>query len=213
MRTQSVGRSHTPYLRIWQRYDGEEEAFMSIELTRRGFLKATGGAAVAAGVGLAPRASGGPAPRKTKVSANEKVVLGFVGVAGRGFGEHMQTFGAMPDVELGAVCDVYQTHLDRAVSFTQGEAKAYHDFRRLVENPDLDAIVVATPPHWHALVTIAALQAGKDVYCEKPMCLYPREGYVMVKLAREGKRVTQVGTQIHATPNYHKCVDVVRSGA
>jgi len=184
---------------------------MSIEISRRRFLQATGGAAVAAGIGLGAPASA--APRKTKVSASEKVVLGFVGVAGRGFGAHMQEFGAMPDVELGAVCDVYQPHLDRAVSFTQGKAKAYPDFRKLLENPDIDAVVVATPPHWHSLVAIAALQAGKDVYCEKPMCRFPREGYLMAKLAREGKRVTQVGTQIHATRNYHKCVDVVRSGA
>src|SRR5438874_5030288 len=138
-------------------FGSQEVSQMSAELTRRGFLKATGGAAVAAGIGLSSGASaragylpggggGAPGPQRTKVSANEKVVLGFVGVAGRGFGEHMHTFGAMPDVELGAVCDVYQPHLDRAVSFTQGKAKGYHDFRRLVENPDLDAVVVATPP-------------------------------------------------------------------
>src|SRR5262249_30248199 len=149
-------------------------AAMSIEISRRRFLQATGGAAVAAGIGRGAPASG--APRKTKVSASEKVVLGFVGVARRGFGAHMQEFGAMPDVELGAVCDVYQPHLDRAVSFTQGKAKAYPDFRKLLENPDIDAVVVATPPHWHSLVAIAALQAGKDVYCEKPMCRFPREG-------------------------------------
>ena len=146
-------------------------------------------------------------------SANEKVVLGFVGVAGRGYGALMQAFGKMPDVEIGAVCDVYKPHLERAVAFTDGKAKPYTDFRKLVEQKDLDAVVVATPPHWHALVTVAALQAGKDVYCEKPMCRYPAEGKLMTDLARKHKRITQVGTQIHATENYHKCVDIVRSGA
>ncbi|HLK56215.1 MAG TPA: Gfo/Idh/MocA family oxidoreductase, partial [Chthonomonadaceae bacterium] len=102
--------------------------------------------------------------------------------------------------------------LDRAVAFTEGRAKPYHDFRDMMEQKDLDAVVVATPPHWHALVTVAALEAGKDVLCEKPMCRYPMEGRIMTDLAKKHNRVTQVGTQIHSTPNYHKCVDVVRSG-
>ena len=145
-------------------------------------------------------------------SANDKVVLGFVGVAGRGFGAHVRTFSSFADVEVGAVCDVDQGHLDHAVAFTEGKAKAYHDFRKMMEQKDIDAVVVAPPPHWHPLVTIAALEAGKDVYCEKPMCRFPMEGKVMTELAKKHKRITQVGTQIHSTPNYHKCVDVVRSG-
>src|SRR5689334_13822001 len=108
-------------------------------------------------------------------SANEKVVIGVVGTAGRGLGAHMTTFSKFDDVEIGAVCDVYQPHLDQAVAFTEGRAKPYHDFREMMENPEIDAVVVATPPHWHALVTLAALEAGKDVLCEKPMCRYPME--------------------------------------
>ncbi len=185
---------------------------MGSEFTRRTFLKATGGAAVAAGFGVATNSVRARQVGGKKVSANEQVVLGFVGTAGRGFGHHMRAFSRMPDVEIGAVCDVHQPHLERAASFTMGRARAHSDFRRLVEDPNLDAVVVATPPHWHALVTIAALQAGKDCLTEKPMCRFPREGYWMARLAREGKRVTQVGTQIHATANYHRCVDVVRSG-
>lgn len=145
-------------------------------------------------------------------SANDKVVIGIVGVAGRGYDEHLQTFSEFEDVEIGAVCDVYQPHLDRAVAFTEGKATPYTDFRKMMEQKNLDAIVVATPPHWHTLVTLAALEAGKDVFCEKPMCRYPLEGRLMVEFARRSNRVTQVGTQIHATPNYHKCVDIVRSG-
>jgi predicted dehydrogenase len=146
-----------------------------------------------------------------KSSANDKIVLGFIGVAGRGYG-HLDWFGKHPDVEIGAVCDVYQPHLDRAIAKTEGKAKGYHDFRELLENKDIDAVVVATPPHWHALITCTALQAGKDVYNEKPMCRFPTEGRIMTELAKQHKRITQVGTQVHATPNYHKCVDVVRSG-
>jgi predicted dehydrogenase len=146
------------------------------------------------------------------ISASEKVVIGVVGVAGRGYGAHMHTFKDFPDVEIGAVCDVDQGHLDRAVAFTDGKAKPYHDFRKMMEQKDLDAIIVSPPPHWHPLVTLAALEAGKDVLCEKPMCRFPTEGKLMTDYAQKYGRITQVGTQIHATANYHKCVDVVRSG-
>lgn len=145
-------------------------------------------------------------------SANEKVVIGLIGVGGRGYGAHLQTFSGFPDVAIGAVCDVHQPYLDRAVEFTRGSAKAYTDYRKLLEQKDLDAVIVTTPPHWHALQTLEALAAGKDVYCEKPMSRFPMEARRMVDFARKYGRVTQVGTQIHATDNYHKCVDVVRSG-
>lgn len=185
---------------------------MRDDISRREFLKVTGGAAVAAGLGLGAVAPGAASGAK-RAPANDRVGLGVVGLAGRGFGAHVQTFGKMPDVEIVAVCDVYSPNVDRAVSFTGGKAKGYADFRQLLENPDVQAVVVATPPHWHPLISLAAMDAGKDVYCEKPMCLYPMEGRLMAQRARDGKRVTQVGTQIHATPNYHRCVDVVRSGA
>jgi predicted dehydrogenase len=142
----------------------------------------------------------------------DKVVLGIIGVAGRGFDAHLKTFSQFPDVEIGAVCDVYQPYVERAVAYTEGKAKAYHDYHDLISDPNIDAVVVATPPHWHALMTLDALQAGKDVYCEKPMCRLPVEGRLMTDWAARYGRITQVGTQIHATANYHKCVDVVRSG-
>ena len=142
----------------------------------------------------------------------ERVQLGFVGVAGRGYGCLMQNFAAFPDVEIVAVCDVYEAHRERAVEFTNGKAKAYHDYKDLLADPNVQAVVVATPPHWHALITLDALAAGKDVYCEKPMCRYPAEGRLMAQYAAKFGRITQVGTQIHATDNYRKCVNVVRSG-
>jgi len=146
-------------------------------------------------------------------SANEKVVVGVVGVAGRGLGALMKEAKSFDDVEIGAVCDVYEPHLDRAVAFTDGRARPYHDFRDLLDDRSLDAVFVATPPHWHALISLAAIDAGKDVYCEKPMCRFPTEGRLMAHSAERNGRITQVGTQIHATENYRKCVDIVRSGA
>ncbi|HEV2473045.1 MAG TPA: Gfo/Idh/MocA family oxidoreductase, partial [Chthonomonadales bacterium] len=100
----------------------------------------------------------------------------------------------------------------RALAKTGGKAKGYSDFRKLLEQKDLDAVVVATPPHWHALISLTAMEAGKDVYCEKPMSRFPAEARAMAEFARHYRRITQVGTQIHATANYHRCVDVVRSG-
>lgn len=179
-------------------------------LTRRDFLKT---AAFVAGAGLtAANSHAKPIPRRRRVAANERIVFGFIGVAGRGYGALMQTFSRFPEVEIGAVCDVYAKHRERAVAFTGGKAKAYHDFRELIAQKDIDAVVIATPPHWHALIAIEACRAGKDVYCEKPMCRFPAEARAMVKAAQARQCVTQVGTQMHASENYHRCVDVVRSG-
>ena len=142
----------------------------------------------------------------------QRVRLGFVGVAGRGYNALMKEFSQFPDAEITAVCDVYAPHRERAVAFTNGQAAAYHDYKDLIADPNVDAVVVATPPHWHALITLDALAAGKDVYCEKPMCRYPAEGRLMAQYAAKFNRITQVGTQIHATANYRKCVNIVRSG-
>lgn len=185
-------------------------------VSRREFLQASTGVALGAGLwlgrgALAQDAAAAPVP------PSEKIVLGFVGLGGRGAG-HIGWFGRHPDVEIGAICDVYDAHcsnaLERAADISEGKAKpkVYKDFRKLLEQQDLDAIVCATPPHWHPLVTIYACQAGKDVYCEKPMALTQRESRAMVKAARANQRITQIGTQIHADENYHRVVEIVRSG-
>lgn len=146
------------------------------------------------------------------VSANEKIHLAIIGVGSRGYNTFLDWFGRHEDVAIVAVCDVYRPHVERAVAKTGGRAKGYHDYRQLLADPGIDAVAICTPPQWHALMSIEAMQAGKDVYCEKPMCRFPAEGRAMAEAARRYGRVTQVGTQIHATENYHRCVDVVRSG-
>nr|CAA9230002.1 GH109 [uncultured Armatimonadetes bacterium] len=187
-----------------------------VDVTRRDFLRATGGAAaaVAAGIGGSTTAARAEeAPQARAASANDKIVLGIIGVGGRGYGTHLDWFGKHPDVAIGAVCDVHQPYVERAVAKLGGAAKGYNDFRKLLEQKDIDAVVVCTPPQWHAIMSVAACEAGKDVYCEKPLSRYPAEIRAMVKAARDNKRVTQDGTQIHATENYARCVDIVRSGA
>ncbi len=177
-------------------------------LSRREFLKTTGTAAALIGVGLEPIPS---AAQEKAVPANDKIVLGVIGCGGRGQG-HIGWFSQHADVQVGAVCDVYDKHLEQAIAKTGGKAKGYEDFRKLLEQQDVDAVVVATPPHWHPLISVYACQAGKDVFCEKPICLVPAEGYAMLNAARDNKRVTQVGTQIHAGENFRRCVEIVRSG-
>ena len=93
-----------------------------------------------------------------------------------------------------------------------GTPETYGDFRRVLDRKDIDAVVVATPDHWHGIPTILACQAGKDVYCEKPLAHRIQEGRAMVRAAEKYKRVTQMGNLIHAGENYHRVVEIVRSG-
>lgn len=144
--------------------------------------------------------------------ANETIQLALIGVGGRGYGEHLDWFGRHTDVNIAAICDVHEPYVTRAITKLGGKAKGYHDYRKLLDDDQIDAVVVCTPPQWHALISIEAMQAGKDVYCEKPMSRFPNEAKRMADAAKKYKCITQVGTQIHATPNYHRCVDVVRSG-
>jgi predicted dehydrogenase len=142
---------------------------------------------------------------------SEKIVLGFIGVGGMGTGL-INTFKPFPDVAIAAVCDVYKPHLDRARSEAGGAPETYSDFRRVLDRKDIDAVVIATPDHWHGITTILACQAGKDVYCEKPLAHRIQEGRAMVQAAEKHKRVTQMGNLIHAGDNYHRVVEIVRSG-
>ena len=88
----------------------------------------------------------------------------------------------------------------------------FSDFRRVLDRKDIDAVVIATPDHWHGITTIMACQAGKDVYCEKPLAHRIQEGRAMVQAVEKYKRISQMGNLIHATENYHRVVEIVRSG-
>jgi predicted dehydrogenase len=184
---------------------------MVSKLSRRDFLKTSSAAAVAAGIGLSIGPAEGREAMK-KVSANDKIVIGVVGYGGRAQGV-MGGFMGHQDCVVGAVCDVYDKHLEDGLAAAGPQAKGYKDFRKLLEQKDLDAVIVTTPPHWHPLISIMAMQAGKDVYCEKPISRFPGEAVAMAKVARDTKRVTQVGTQIHALDNFRRCVEIVQSGA
>ena len=111
-------------------------------------------------------------------------MLGFIGVGGMGSGL-LNIFKGFPDVRVAAVCDVHEPHVRRAQSAADGKPEVYHDFRKVLDRKDIDAVVIATPDHWHAIPTILACQAGKDVYCEKPLTHRIAEGRAVVTAAEK----------------------------
>ncbi|MDH7503409.1 MAG: Gfo/Idh/MocA family oxidoreductase [Verrucomicrobiota bacterium] len=172
-------------------------------LTRREFVAASSktlalGAALASG------------PALNVLGANDKIRLGFIGVGGRGF-DHFKQLQAMSDVELIAAADASQPKLDRAKA-AASQIRTYKDYRALIESKDIDAVVIATPDHWHAIQTIHACQAGKDVYVEKPLGHNIREGRAMVRAARKYDRVVQLGTQQRSGPTWIEAVERIKSG-
>jgi predicted dehydrogenase len=143
--------------------------------------------------------------------ANDRVQVGFIGYGLIG-SEHVRDFKNQHDTDLAALSDVYQPRLEQGVAACGGRAKAYSDFRRLLDDKDIQAVVISTPDHWHALMTIMACAAGKDVYVEKPLNLFIREGQWMVEAARRYQRVVQVGTQQRSGRHYQKAVEMLRAG-
>jgi len=142
---------------------------------------------------------------------SDRIVLGFIGM-GRMGQSNLKTFRMHPEVQFGAVCDVYAPNLDAALKITEGKAKALKDFRQLLEMKELDAVVICTPDHWHPLQTIMACEAGKDVYVEKPISVYLGEGRRMVEIARKYKRIVQVGTQQRSGVHFQRAVELIRKG-
>ncbi|MGI9457759.1 MAG: Gfo/Idh/MocA family protein [Aeoliella sp.] len=144
-------------------------------------------------------------------SANEKIRLGFIGVGNRG-GQLLTAFLAQDDMEVVAACDVYEPYLQRAKERLGNKVELYGDFRKIIEHPGIDAVVIATPDHWHAIQTIDACNAGKDVYVEKPLSITIHEGRKMVEAARRNKRIVQVGTHRRSSPLYHRLAAEVQAG-
>ena len=168
--------------------------------SRRQFLAAAS-AAVAIPTIIPARAFG----------ANGRVVTGHVGVGGQGV-FNLKAFLKQENVDIGGLCDVDSAHLAAAAKLVKGKPfDAVGDYRRLLDRKDIDAIVVSTPDHWHGLTTIHACQAGKDVYCEKPLSLTVAEGRAMVDAARKTNRVVQTGSQQRSSPEFRKASELIRS--
>jgi predicted dehydrogenase len=134
------------------------------------------------------------------MGANDKIRLGVIGTGGRGTGD-MGNFLRNPDVQVVALCDIYDAKMTRAKQ-RAADAATFSDHRKLLEMKDIDIIQVTTPDHWHVPIAVDALNSGRDVYCEKPLSLTPEEGPLVVKAARENKRICQVGMQQRSGTHY-----------
>ncbi len=167
---------------------------------RREFLQAAVPAAIAA-----PKV----------VAANDRVNAAFIGVGLMG-AANLDFAMKQPGLQVTAVCDVYQPHLEKAQTAARRgghDAKAVKDFREVLADKSVDIVCISTPDHWHAYMTIEACKAGKDVYVEKPVSLVIDEGRHMVRAARRHNRVVQAGTMQRSGAHFQKAVALVRSGA
>ena len=143
------------------------------------------------------------------LGANNRIRLGFIGLGNRG-DQVLDAFLEHKDCEVVAICDIYQPYLDFAAKKIGGSPQQFRDYRRLLDRKDVDAVVINTPDHWHALQTIDACLANKDVYVEKPRSLAVVEGRRMVEAARRTKRVTQVGLHRRSSPFCREAAEFIR---
>jgi predicted dehydrogenase len=196
---------------------------MPSKFSRREFHQTALSAAVATGALASPARAG------RIIGANDRVRLGCIGLGYRGV-QVLDAFNVHKDAEMVALCDVYEPYLNGAFDKArpiwrdlttqiprrfpawEKEPSKHKDFRELLDRKDIDAVIIATPDHWHAIQTIMACDAGKDVYCEKPLCTTIKEGRKMVEAARRNDRIVQVGTQRRSSPSYAQLADLVQSG-
>ncbi|MGF1583839.1 MAG: Gfo/Idh/MocA family protein [Bacteroidales bacterium] len=176
--------------------------------SRRDFMKtsaAIGMASIVAPYIIPSKVMGAPG----RTGANDKITLGGIGVGNRG-GALLSAFNRFEDVTIAAVADADMNRC-REIGEVYG-ADAYQDYRQLLDRDDIDGVVIASPDHWHALHSIHAAQAGKDIYCEKSLTLTVREGRQMVKAARKYNRVFQTGSQQRSSSGFYRACMLIRNG-
>ena len=147
--------------------------------------------------------------------ANDKINVAIIGLGGRGT-NHLNNYSRLPDARVAGLCDISQAAREVAqatlVKNTGEKAKEFEDMRQAFADPAIDAVSIATPNHWHALATVWACKAGKDVYCETPACYNIHEGQVMVQTARDTKKMVQVGSQHRSTPFKIRAFQALQQG-
>jgi len=197
------------------------------DLTRRDFIKKSG-TVLAGSVALSALGTSGI---RSAVAAGEKIRMGFIGLGNRG-SQLLNLFMANPDVEIVALCDIYEPYLLRDRSKVDprilaeiggqvpkmeeafnGPVERYHDYRQVLARKDIDAVCIATPDHWHAIQMIEAVEAGKDVYVEKPLTITLVEGRKMVEAVKRTNRVVQVGLNRRGSPSYQQLAKMVKEDA
>ncbi|WP_233578976.1 Gfo/Idh/MocA family protein [Tautonia sociabilis] len=168
----------------------------------------------AAGLGASAWAFPALVPARA-FGAADRVRVGFIGVRNQGT-NNLKALLSRDDAEVAALCDVDRDVLAAASNLVSDRlgrvVPSFHDYRELLDRPDIDAVLITTPDHWHALPTVHACQAGKDVYCEKPLSLTVAEGRTMATAARTHDRVVQTGSQQRSAPEFRRAAEAVRNG-
>lgn len=182
--------------------------------TRRQFLRQSAAATAAVAVPYFVPASA--LGRDGATAPSERITVGVVGTGGMGTG-HVEWLAARAEVEVVALCDVDAAHVERARQAAEAKSGkqrcvTLRDFRELVARPEIDAVYVVTPDHWHGLASLAAIRAGKDVYCEKPLTNSIGEGRALCDAVQEHGRVLQCGSHERSNPNVLRACEIVRSG-
>ncbi len=186
------------------------------DFSRRSFLQNAGKLATVAGISSIPVLNTMAAPGNIKnKSAADKIRVGLIGCNNMGW-SNLREHVVLPEVECIALCDIDESVLNKRASelqaMTGSKATLYKDFRKLLENKEIDAVIIATPDHWHCLNTVYALQAGKDVYVEKPLANSIEECNIMLAAAKKYGRVVQVGQWQRSGPHWQSAIEYVRSG-
>ncbi|NLF07156.1 MAG: Gfo/Idh/MocA family oxidoreductase, partial [Pirellulaceae bacterium] len=182
---------------------------VSSDLSRRCFLKAS--AAGAAGVAAAQVVPASALGRDGAEPPSERIAVGLIGCGGMGR-SNLHNCAKHQDVVVAAACDVWKTRCDETVEKYKETAKPHYDYRELLARKDVDAVIIATPPHWHCRMAVDAAEAGKDIYLQKPMTLHLAESLAVKNAVKRHGRICQIGTQIHAGENYRRVVEWIRSG-
>ncbi|MEO7141987.1 MAG: Gfo/Idh/MocA family oxidoreductase [Bryobacteraceae bacterium] len=181
---------------------------------RRDFLKGASGVGVTLGLAKSAFAGRGAKMSNRVIGANDRIQVGVVGVGGRGSSDanSFERFGEQNNnaCKIVAVCDVYAKR--KRVAAERHKCEGYQDYRELLARNDIDAVVVATPDHWHAQVALDAMDRGKDVYCEKPMCHTNEQARQMVNTVRETKRILQVGSQTTSADQWWEAKKAIADG-
>jgi predicted dehydrogenase len=159
-------------------------------------------------------AAGGSAAAAAAAAAPDQVTVGVIGAGGRGTFV-MTVFQKDPALKVGAICDVYEPNLERGLSTAKkagSTAKAYRNYKQLLADKEIQAVLIATPEHWHAQMVLDAIAAGKDVYVEKPLCRTPEEGVALVEAEKKTKQIIQVGMQRRSYDLYQQGREIVAAG-
>jgi predicted dehydrogenase len=167
---------------------------------RRSFLKTS-----AAGVALTALSAG------RVLGANETLQIGLIGTGGR-CRHLMKALANVPGTRMAALCDIYGDHLDQALPLAAPKASTILHYPDLLARKDIDAVLIASPDHWHVKMTVDACAAGKDVYVEKPLTHSLEEGKAVIEAQNNHKRIVQVGTQQRSMPQFAKGLEIIRSG-